>query len=402
MFNEPYISSWSLLFNGVFAANQYFNYSAAGVLGGYQFVYPYQVTSVTGTFQANEAFTSTSPTGISGKVMSPPYTNTTTGLSGSGLTYIYLRNSTSGTAGFTGQGTMAVNTVITGSTSGATATIVSTTYGYHMLGHAQAIAAIRGTGAINICLCSGLSYNSDLSAFAANYPAGIDSTPPAGFVAPVGWPGGSSWVSQTGFSWHPYAQVNTVSAATVNNGGTGYSIGDTITFPIPINGTYANTVWTGPATVTVATVSGSAIATVNVTTPGSYGPLGVQTTGMPQASTSGAGSGATFNLTMAQATASWASVAHQPNVVALQTTPGIPGMITEIGDYWNQTRTGLTGAPWFNNFHTWSVANNIGMLPWSYNPPYANHTSGSGAYYIIDSADQPTLGFGAAVFNHSP
>lgn len=70
-------------------------------------------------------------------------------------------------------------------------------------------------------------------------------------------------------------------AAVVSAGGTGYAVGDTITLT---NGTV----------LTVATISGSAVATVTVTTPGLYT---ATTNPVAQASTSGSGTGATFTLT---------------------------------------------------------------------------------------------------------
>lgn len=73
-----------------------------------------------------------------------------------------------------------------------------------------------------------------------------------------------------------------VSTAAVSAGGTGYGIGDTITL---INGTI----------LTVATLSGSAVATVTVDDPGSVTTL--PSNPVAQSSSSGGGTGASFNLT---------------------------------------------------------------------------------------------------------
>jgi len=74
--------------------------------------------------------------------------------------------------------------------------------------------------------------------------------------------------------------------ATIQSGGSGYAIGDTITFT---GGTFST-----PATLTVATLSGSAIATFTSNNGGTYTVL---PTNPISTTTSGAGTGATFNVT---------------------------------------------------------------------------------------------------------
>jgi hypothetical protein len=83
------------------------------------------------------------------------------------------------------------------------------------------------------------------------------------------------------------SSVYQVSAASVQAGGSGYAVGDTIT----LTGGTAIT----QAVLTVATLSGSAVATVTVTYPGNY--TTKPSDPVSQGSTSGIGSGATFNLT---------------------------------------------------------------------------------------------------------
>lgn len=91
-----------------------------------------------------------------------------------------------------------------------------------------------------------------------------------------------------------------VTAATVAAGGTGYAVGDLITLAIGPN---TSPPIGGPAVLQVATLSGSAVATVTVVsqvpgTPilgGSY--FAKQTNPVAQGSTTGSGTGATFNLT---------------------------------------------------------------------------------------------------------
>jgi hypothetical protein len=85
------------------------------------------------------------------------------------------------------------------------------------------------------------------------------------------------------------SSVYTVTAAAVQAGGSGYAVGDTIT----LTGGTAIT----QAVLTVATLSGSAVATATVTYTGFY--TVKPTDPVSQGSTSGAGTGATFNLTWA-------------------------------------------------------------------------------------------------------
>ncbi|MFZ0270994.1 MAG: hypothetical protein WAL34_04005 [Acidobacteriaceae bacterium] len=73
-----------------------------------------------------------------------------------------------------------------------------------------------------------------------------------------------------------------VGTATVAAGGTGFVVSDTVTLP-------------GGAVLRVLTESGGVIETVSVVTPGSYSTP--PTNPVAQASTSGSGTGATFNLT---------------------------------------------------------------------------------------------------------
>ena len=81
----------------------------------------------------------------------------------------------------------------------------------------------------------------------------------------------------------PVRQAGVASAA-IAAGGSGYSVGNTITV-------------TGGAVLTVASVSSGAVTAVTVTTPGTY--AAVPTGPVAQTATNGSGTGATFNLTFA-------------------------------------------------------------------------------------------------------
>lgn len=85
------------------------------------------------------------------------------------------------------------------------------------------------------------------------------------------------------------SSIYCVTAAAVQAGGTGYAVGDTIT---ETGGTAIS-----QAVLTVATLSGSAVATVTVSYPGFY--TAKPSDPVAQGSTSGSGSGATFNMTWA-------------------------------------------------------------------------------------------------------
>lgn len=94
-----------------------------------------------------------------------------------------------------------------------------------------------------------------------------------------------------------------VSAAAVVSGGTGYAVFDTITLPI---GPITSAPIGAPAVLVVSAVAGGVITTVTVqgtvrdnavTSGGSY--FAKQTNPIAQSSTSGSGTGATFNLTFA-------------------------------------------------------------------------------------------------------
>lgn len=90
------------------------------------------------------------------------------------------------------------------------------------------------------------------------------------------------------------SEVFAVASAVVSAGGSGYAVGDTIT---ETGGTFIT-----PTVYTVATLSGSAVATVTVTVPGIY--TVKPSSPVSQGSTSGSGTGATFTPTWNDPTSS--------------------------------------------------------------------------------------------------
>jgi hypothetical protein len=107
------------------------------------------------------------------------------------------------------------------------------------------------------------------------------------------------------------SETSFASAATVaNGGGSAYEIGDTITI--------GGGVFSSPAILTVLTLSGSAVATVSVQTPGQY--LTQAPNPAPQIATSGIGNGATFDVTYTGPPAGFTDITGSPNLFASNTT----------------------------------------------------------------------------------
>lgn len=123
---------------------------------------------------------------------------------------------------------------------------------------------------------SGATFSATMKAVSATMAAAGTGYAPADTITLTG---GSHTIN----SILTVATTKVVSLA-VNAGGSNYQVGDTITLA---GGTFGT-----PCLVTVASVSSGAVATVTITNAGSYT---ANTTSFTQGSTSGVGSGATFN-----------------------------------------------------------------------------------------------------------
>jgi len=138
----------------------------------------------------------------------------------------------------------------------------------------------KGNGSFDIQTTGGAvvlsSGNTVTSIFGTSTGSGY-TTVPTVTISPPTTPGGTQATVTVAMQ-----AVTTVLA----NGGSGYAIGDTITFT---GGTF-----TTPITLTVATLSGTAVATWTVFSAGTYTVL---PTNPISTTTSGSGTGATFNVT---------------------------------------------------------------------------------------------------------
>jgi hypothetical protein len=297
--------------------------------------------------------------------------------------------------------------------------VTSATYGWYVAGYAQMLASIRAAGAQNVCLLGGLDYDKDLGSWAAYAPS--DSTPAAGFSGPA-------WTPQIGASWHPYPSVSWVKSAAVESGGSRYAVNDTILLPMPESGSAANSVY-WQAKLKVTAVRDGAITAVlpvpyvggtpgvaggnngqfnvNNFTGGVYCNLNLPSNPLAQYSTSGSGRGATFNLAFTRAeansgTGDWPNYDTWAQVAALQTTRGVPVVITETGEH---TGSGVSGSPWMSKLTSWCDANGISLVAYSYNPsPGWNDARGYDFALALPTLTNgfyhtPTPGYGEFMFN---
>jgi hypothetical protein len=421
LFNEPFTNSDTTAYTGGFINGYYQNGSPFVHLTGLP------VTGLSGTFTPGESFTATN--GTAGKVANY-YVNTTTGLASSGTTFLHVYNVTgTNTSGnlFTTAIPIPVGTTITGSSSGATAQISSLNsgqFGWYVAGNQQMLSAIRTAGAGNVVLCSGTNFAHQLSGWLTNM-AGTDTTAPAGWVSG----GFGAWTSQLGAHWHPYPAFSQITAVTVQSGGSGYAVNDTILLPMDesggansggvywqaqlkvtgVSGGVINGIAINPYTGGTPGVAGGQNGITGNSSGGVYSNLLIPSNPVAQSTTSGSGSGATFNLTFTNISAGGgAEVSNLPGIVAIKTA-GYPVALTETGEH---TGTGIVGAPWMAELTSWADTNGISVVTYAYTPnigwfnaqgydfTLALSTLTGGAYRT------PSPGYGVFMFNwlstHSP
>ena len=353
LYNEPYLygvtstsDQWKALMTG--ATLSYF--PATGNTGIYQNVFIVSLGSASGTFVAGETVTS----GAASAVVNhwEPASGRLFIQAASGGPLLTASPFTKGAQ-------------ITGGTSNATGTIANPSVGWSLAGMQQMINAIRGTGATNVILVGGVSYNNDLSGWSANKPND-----------PLG---------QMGATWHPYPPAQFVGAVTVAAGGSGYAVNDTITLPQP------NTVYS-PAQFTVTGVDASgAVTAVNITQSGSYLQTSLPANPVAQASTSGKGSGASFNLTFYNLGSTWSLPANWPTVTAIVAS-GVPVVMTEIGEH---DAAGTVGSPFLQQLLPWADSHGISYLGWTWDV-----WQNADDVLIKDAAGTPTDGYGVYYHQH--
>jgi hypothetical protein len=399
LFNEPKEFE-TQTYQGGFV-NSYYQYN-----NGATAIYPFPCNVPTGSFTPGEAVTISG--GITGNILCY-YLNTTTGLASSGTTFVHLYNlsSTSISNGAT----------ITGNSSAAHTTTTSATYGWYVAGNQQMLSAIRTAGAGNVVLCSGTDFSKYLNNW-LTYMSGMDNT------APTGWSGG--WTSQLGAHWHPYPVTNGVTAVTVQSGGTGYSSGDTILLYMPEDDQYNVTdpysgccyyqtqVTVGSGNVSGGILSGTLTLDTGYTggTPGKSGGGNGQITvsggawcnaALPsnpvsQQSTSGSGSGATFNLTFSGPSDS-NTIQSNWTVLTNIVSNGYPVCITETGEHTggdgNSSYTNIQGSPWMKALTAWCDTNGVSLVCFAYLP------TTNGSWYNVAGYDY-TLCYAGSATPHNP
>jgi len=421
--NEPQVfsgagSGMNLCMNGGLNPGGY--YVTDPNTSGATLVYPYTVNAPTGTFTQGETVTS----GAGTATLLSAYQNTEASSASYGQWTLHVY-------GGSGMTALTNGSTITGSSSGATA-VTSNTVGFYIAGHAQMLNAIRATGCGTPCLLSSINFNKDLSQWGAYAPT--DSSPP------VGWIGG--WTPQIAATWHPYPDWSYVSAIAVNSGGTGYAVNDFIYLPMDeTTGTYGNSVyWQAVAQVT--SVSGGIITGLSLVAAqygqpggptsahsgnfpfpgnigGAYCNLALPTNPVhqsdPGGSTSGSGTGASFNLTFHayNGATGWPGYSNWPTVVTLKTTfnsnAGVPIIITETGEHGGANIS--NNSPWMSALTSWADTNGVSLLGFNYNTANGWYFANGGDLMLCTNAAPATVpnyanGYGAFMWNwfttHAP
>ena len=221
------------------------------------------------------------------------------------------------------------------------------------------LATVRAQGATNVVLVGGVEFGNNLSNWLANMPT--DS------------------LNQIAAAWHPYPPIQSTSLATVASGGSGYAVGDTITLAQP------NTVY-APAVLQVSGIGAAgAVSGVTIKTTGLYLQISLPTGAVAQASTSGAGTGATFTLGgWNNVSSPWSMPINWPTVQAISVK--VPIIISETGEY---NAPGTVGAPFMEQLLPFAGANN-----WSIVGCCWDVFSDKNNVLIINVDGTPTDGYG--------
>jgi Cellulase (glycosyl hydrolase family 5)/Calx-beta domain len=228
------------------------------------------------------------------------------------------------------------------------------------------ITAIRATGATNVVLVGTDGWDDDLTNWLVNVP-----------TDPIG---------QMAATWHPYPPIQFVQSVAIASGGTGYSVGDTVTFPQVNPGTGAY----GVASFKVSSVNGGAVTGVSITSGGSY--VANRLPANPVASsTTGSGKGVTFNGTWAWQ-AGGNSLPSTSWPVTLKIAATYPVIFTETGDH---DTAGTVGAPWLSQLLPWADQNGLSYMGWWF------LASGEPDDVLIkDNNGTPTDGYGQYYHDH--
>lgn len=198
--------------------------------------------------------------------------------------------------------------------------------------------AVRATGSTSVVLIGGVEHGNNMSKWLANVP--------------------SDPLNQLAAAWHPYPPIQATSSATVATGGSGYAVGDTITLARP------NTVY-APVLLQVAAIGTNGAVTAVAIKKDADGIIGgyylqthLPTGAVAQASTSGAGSGATFTLGgWNNYSSTWSMPANWSVVQAISAK--FPVVISETGEH---NEPGTTGAPFMQELLPFADASNWSVV----------------------------------------
>lgn len=406
--NEPQVfsgagSGTSLMMNGGLNPGGWF--CSDNATGGATLIYPYTVNAPTGTFTQGEAVTSGAGTGT--LLSAYQCVEPAAASNGQWTLHVY---------GGSGMNALAAGSTITGSTSGATA-VTANTVGFYIAGYAQILAAIRAAGCGTPCLLGSVNFNKDLSQWGTYAP--LDTTAPAGWVAG----GFGAWTPQIAATWHPYPDWSYVQSVTVNNGGSGYLTGDFLNLPMDETlSTAGNSVYWQARLIVTNAVGGVIQAGGVSLSPAQFGQPGGPTEtsngnfpfpanaggaysnlllptnpvfmGDPGSSTTGVGTGASFNLTFHayNGATGWPGISNWPAVVTLKNTfnggAGVPIIITETGEHGGANIANKS--PWMSALTSWADTNGISLIAFNYN-------TGNGWYHANGSDLMLTTNAGVGV-----